>query len=59
LPLVLLLPFAQRIFHFAPIHARDLVLCIVAGLACVLWFDLLKLGKRWIAPHLARGGAPR
>ena len=59
LPLVLLLPFAQRIFHFAPIHARDLVLCIMAGLACVLWFDLLKLGKRWIAPHLARGGATR
>jgi len=47
------------IFHFAPIHGRDLVLSIVAGLACVLWCDLLKLGKRWIAPHLARGGAPR
>jgi Ca2+-transporting ATPase len=59
LPLVLLLPFAQRIFHFAPIHARDLVLCIVAGLACVLWFDLLKLGKRWLQPHLVRGAAPR
>jgi len=59
LPLVLLLPFAQRIFHFAPIHARDLALCIVAGLACVLWFDLLKLGKRWLQPHLVRGAAPR
>jgi len=59
LPLVLLLPFAQRIFHFAPIHAGDLVLSIVAGLACVLCFDLLKLGKRWRQPRLARGAAPR
>jgi Ca2+-transporting ATPase len=47
LPLVLLLPFAQRIFHFAPIRAGELVFSIVAGLACVLWFDLLKLGKQW------------
>jgi hypothetical protein len=25
----------------------------------VLWFDLLKLGKRWLQPHLVRGAAPR
>lgn len=55
LPLVLLLPFAQKIFHFAPIHTGDLVLSIVAGLACAVWFDLLKLGKRWLGPHLAKG----
>ena len=53
MPLVLLLPFAQRLFHFAPIHAIDLVLSIAAGLACVLCFDLLKLGQRWIKSEKA------
>jgi Ca2+-transporting ATPase len=57
LPLVLLLPFAQRIFHFAPIHVGDLVLSIVAGLACTLWFDLLKLSRRWAQAHLAGGNS--
>jgi Ca2+-transporting ATPase len=57
LPLVLLLPFAQRIFHFAPIHVGDLVLSISAGLACTLWFDLLKLSRRWAHAHLAGGNA--
>ena len=46
LTLVLLVPFAQRLFHFAPLHATDLVLSIGAGLVCVLWFDLLKLARR-------------
>ena len=47
LPIVLLVPMAQQIFHFAPIHVRDLVLSIAVGLACTLWFDLLKLSKHW------------
>lgn len=53
LPLILLLPFAQRIFHFAPIHVSDLVLSISAGLVCTLWFDLLKLSRRWAHTRLA------
>ena len=47
LPIVLLVPMAQRIFHFAPIHVLNLVLSITAGFACTLWFDLFKLSKRW------------
>lgn len=43
LALVLSLPVTQRLFHFAPLHRGDLVLSVVAGLACLVWFDLLKL----------------
>jgi Ca2+-transporting ATPase len=53
LPLVLLLPFAQKLFRFAPLHTVDLVLCIAAGFACAIWFDLLKLSKRWTVAHQA------
>ena len=43
---VLVIPFAQRLFHFAPLHIGDLVLSVGAGLVCVLWFELVKLVKR-------------
>ncbi|MBN2369324.1 MAG: cation-translocating P-type ATPase [Vicinamibacteria bacterium] len=46
LAFVLMNPFARRLFHFAPLHGGDLALSIGAGLACVLWFELLKLGRR-------------
>lgn len=39
---VLLVPVGQRLFHFAPLHPKDLVLSLSAGLICVLWFELLK-----------------
>jgi Ca2+-transporting ATPase len=54
LTLVLLSSFGQRIFHFAHIHAGDLLLSIAAGLACTLWFEALKLGKRWVNLRRAR-----
>ena len=43
LALVLGAPFAQKMFHFAPLHADDLALSLAAGVACVLWFELYKL----------------
>ena len=43
LAVVLTLPVARRLFHFASLHRGDLALSILAGLACLLWFDLLKL----------------
>ena len=43
---VLVVPFAQRLFHFAPLNAKDLVLSMGAGSVCVLWFELVKL-TRW------------
>ncbi len=42
LVVALLVPFAQRLFHFAPLHAADAVLSIGTGIVCVLWFELVK-----------------
>ena len=36
-------PFAQNMFHFAPLHAGDLALSLAAGVASVLWFEAYKL----------------
>ncbi|MFZ4395673.1 MAG: cation transporting ATPase C-terminal domain-containing protein [Kiritimatiellia bacterium] len=42
LVVVLMVPFAQQLFHFAPLHAKDLILSLGAGLVCVLWFEVYK-----------------
>jgi Ca2+-transporting ATPase len=46
LAVVLLVPVARRLFHFAPLHGRDLAFALGAGLGCALWFELLKLRRR-------------
>lgn len=43
LAVVLFVPVAQQLFHFAPLHLNDLALSLAAGLTCVLWFEALKL----------------
>jgi Ca2+-transporting ATPase len=48
LAVVLAVPVVRRLFHFAPLHGGDLFLSVVAGLGCVLWFELLKLGRRGV-----------
>jgi Ca2+-transporting ATPase len=48
LALALSVPVAQALFHFGPIHARDLALSLGAGVMCIVWFDLLKLTKWWV-----------
>jgi P-type Ca2+ transporter type 2C len=45
LALIVFVPGAQRLFHFAPLRAGDLVLSLGAGIVCVMWFELLKLTK--------------
>ena len=45
LALVLFVPAAQGLFHFAPLRAGDMALSLGAGLICVMWFELLKLSK--------------
>jgi hypothetical protein len=43
----------QRLFSFAPLHAVDLALALLAGASFVLWFEMLK----WLwAKALAIGG---
>ncbi len=46
LGVALLVPFARRLFHFAPLHLTDLLLSLGAGLLCVLWFEVVKRVRR-------------
>lgn len=40
-------PFAQQLFHFAPLHLTDLLLSFGAGAFGLLWFELAKAMKRF------------
>jgi P-type Ca2+ transporter type 2C len=43
---VLYIPALQTLFRFSVLHPSDLLLSLAAGLAGVLWFELLKLWNR-------------
>ena len=49
LAVALVVPFAQHLFHFAPVHATELMLSIGAGVVCLLWFELVKRRRRHAA----------
>ncbi len=42
LSLALTLPLLREIFHFAPISVQQFMLCALAGLASVVWFECYK-----------------
>ena len=46
LALTLILPFLREAFHFEAISAQQFLLCIFAGLASVIWFELYKFFRR-------------
>jgi Ca2+-transporting ATPase len=46
LALALYLPPMQRVFRFEALHARDLLLCLLAASAGVLWSELVKVWAR-------------
>jgi len=46
LALVLCLPPLQAVFHFAPLHLVDLLICLAAGAVSVLWFEGQKVLRR-------------
>jgi Ca2+-transporting ATPase len=50
LGLVLYVPFIRDRFHLIALHPIDLLICFVAGLASVLWFE----GLKWIGAGVAR-----
>ncbi len=54
LAVILSVPFAQRLFRFAPLHLRDVALSLGAGMVCVAWFEL---AKRVARRRGARAGA--
>jgi Ca2+-transporting ATPase len=39
---ILRVPVLQRLFSFAPLHADDLALSLLAGVGCLLWLELFK-----------------
>ncbi|MGC2184898.1 MAG: cation-translocating P-type ATPase [Terriglobales bacterium] len=53
LALVLYVPFARDLFRFSRLHQMDLVICLIAGVFSVLWFEALKIFGR---TRVARSG---
>ena len=43
---VLYVPFVRDLFRFSKLHAIDLVICTIAGVFSVVWFDALKIFDR-------------
>lgn len=48
LGLTLYIPFLQKLFHFSQLHPDDLLLCLVAGVVSIVWFE------GWKMMHLRR-----
>lgn len=46
LALTLTLPVLRDVFHFSAISVQQFVLCVVAGLSSVIWFELYKIFRR-------------
>jgi P-type Ca2+ transporter type 2C len=46
LGLVIYTPFFRDLFHFSPLHAIDLAICLLAGGVSTAWFECLKLAHR-------------
>jgi len=44
--LTISVPFLREVFHFAAITPQQFVLCVLAGLVSVLWFEVYKMVKR-------------
>lgn len=40
--LVLYVPFLRNLFKFGMLHLNDLAVCLGAGIACILWFEIVK-----------------
>ena len=54
LGIALVVPFAQHLFHFAPLHPTDLVLSMGVGILCLGWFEVMKGYRRRWAPDPAK-----
>jgi Ca2+-transporting ATPase len=46
LMLVLYLPFLRKLFHFTFLHPDDLLICFLAGVFSILWFEGVKIFKK-------------
>ncbi len=43
LGMALYVPFLKNLFRFSVLHPEDIVLCVVAGVVSVLWFEVMKI----------------
>ena len=43
---VVFVPALQKLFHFAPMHSIDILIALGAGIASILWFELVKMISR-------------
>jgi Ca2+-transporting ATPase len=46
--LVLYVPFLRKLFGFGMLHATDLIICLIAGVFSILWFEVFKIFNRRI-----------
>jgi Ca2+-transporting ATPase len=46
LAIVLYVPFVKDLFHFSTLHFIDLVICLMAGIISILWFEGFKIWRR-------------
>jgi Ca2+-transporting ATPase len=54
LALVLYVPFLRGLFGFAFLHPSDLLICLVAGISGILWFEGIKVARKLWARRRAR-----
>jgi hypothetical protein len=54
LGLIFYVPVLTRLFHFGPISGIDILYCIAAGIASILWFELVKIISRKTGFQLMR-----
>jgi Ca2+-transporting ATPase len=50
LAVVLYVPFLRDLFGFAVLHPSDLLMCLAAGFASIVWFEGIKVLRRRWAP---------
>jgi Ca2+-transporting ATPase len=43
---VLYVPFFQELFHFRTLHPVDVLICLVAGMVSLVWFERLKTVRK-------------
>jgi Ca2+-transporting ATPase len=41
--LVLYIPFLRNLFRFSSLRPDEIALCVAAGIASILWFEVLKV----------------
>jgi len=44
--LILYVPFLRNLFNFSILHLNDLLICLVAGVISIVWFEIFKLIAR-------------